>query len=113
VDWSKAQDRSGAMIVTAVVVVGFGLGGLAGRMNFRNAMERWASFSIELTSDELVRQMGGQEVRIQRTSVRSIREYPQRGFVVTDNLGWRIFVPKTVANYDDFRQRILSWTANV
>jgi hypothetical protein len=53
--------------------------------------------------------MNGQEVRIQRINVRSIREFPNRGFVVEDNLGWRIFVPKIVENYADFRQRILAW----
>ncbi len=110
VDWSNAQDRHAALVVTAIVFTGCGLGGLIGRISFRQAMERWATFEIEQTADELIRRIGGQEVRIMRTSVTSIREFPNRGFVVTDNLGWRIFVPKMIANYSDFRERILRWT---
>jgi hypothetical protein len=111
VDWSKPQDRRAAGIVTLVVVVGFGLASIAGRFAFTSTMRTWESFQVELTDDELIRQMNGQETRIQRPAVNSIREYPRRGFVVTDNLGWRIFVPRMVANYEDFRQRILTWGA--
>ena len=97
------------MFVTAVVAIGFGLGGIAGRVSFRDAMRRWESFEVELNENELVRRMNGQEVRIQRVSVTSIREFRYRGFVVTNNLGWRVFVPKMVENYEDFKQRILAW----
>ncbi len=92
-----------------VVMLGLALGTLAGQFSFRTKMRRWESFSIELTPEELVRQMDGQETRIQRANVKSIREYPQRGFVVIDNLGWRIFVPKIIANYSEFRSEILAW----
>lgn len=108
-DWSRATDRKAAGIVITVVCVGFGLGGIAGRISFRNTMESWRTFEIELTPTEIVRQMRGQEVRIQRAKVISIREFPQRGFVITDDLGWRIFVPKMIENYEDFRTRILAW----
>lgn len=110
VDWAKAEDRRAALIVTAVVVIGFGVGGLVGRFSFRTSMQRWESFEVELTPKELVRKMGGQEVRIQRAGVTSIREFPKRGFVVTDNLGWRIFVPKMIGEYRGFRAEILKWT---
>jgi hypothetical protein len=110
VDWSRSQDRRAATIVTVIVVLGFGLASIAGRFAFTNTMRTWESFQIELTGDELIRQMNGQETRIQRLTVNSIREYPRRGFVITDNLGWRIFVPRIVQNYDDFRQRMLTWT---
>ncbi len=110
VDWSKAEDRRIALFITLIVTTGFGLGGIVGRVSFRNTMQNWQSFELELTPNELVRRMAGQEVRIQRGSVTSIREFPNRGFVVTDNLGWRIFAPKMIANYSDFRERILSWS---
>ncbi len=109
VNWTDASQRRAAMVVAGVVLLGLALGGLAGRFSFRAKMRRWESFSIELTPEELVRHMDGQETRIQRTNVKSIREYPQRGFVVVDNLGWRIFVPKIIANYAEFRIRILAW----
>jgi hypothetical protein len=110
VNWSQPQDRNAAMFVFGVVGIGALLGILAGRFSFRTKMKRWETFSVEVTSDELIRQMDGQETRIQRANVKSIREYPQRGFVIIDNLGWQIFVPKMVANYPDFRERILAWT---
>lgn len=109
VDWSRPQDRTAAEIVSAVVLVGLILGALVGRFGFRTRMRRWETFSIQLTPDSLIRQMDGQETRIRRSEVTSIREYPQRGFVITDNLGWKIFVPKVVGDYDDFRQQILTW----
>jgi hypothetical protein len=110
VDWSKPQDRRAAIFVAAILCVGTLVGFLAGRMSFRAKMNRWESFQVELTLEELVRQMDGEETRIQRSNVQSIREYPQRGFVITDNRGWRIFVPKLIANYQDFRERMLTWT---
>jgi hypothetical protein len=110
VDWSKPQDRTAAIFVICVVVMGMLLGALAGRFSFRTKMRRWESFSVELTPEELIRQMDGQETRIQRSNVKSIREYPQRGFVIIDNLGWQIFVPKIVANYEEFRAGILAWS---
>ena len=109
VDWSRAQDRNAAYIVMGVVLLGALLGALAGRFSFRVKMKRWQTFSVELTPEELIRQMDGQETRIQRRNVTSIREYPQRGFVIIDNLGWRIFVPKMVDGYQDFKQRIMAW----
>lgn len=109
VNWSRPHDRTAAIFVCCVVLIGLVIGGLAGRMNFRIVMRRWESFSVELTPEELIRQMDGQETRIQRNNVKSIREFGQRGFVIVDNLGWRIFVPKMVENYADFRKRILSW----
>lgn len=109
VNWSVPTQRHAAMFVSAVVITGLLLGGLVGRFSFRNAMRNWHTFSVELTPDELIRQLNGQEVRIQRASVTSIREFRGRGFVITDNLGWRIFVPKMVENYEDFKQRIVAW----
>ncbi len=109
VDWSNPNQRRAGMIVIGIVLIGIALGTLAGRFSFRTKMRRWESFSIELTPEELVRQMDGQETRIQRANVKSIREYPQRGFVVIDNLGWRIFVPKIIADYSEFRSEILAW----
>lgn len=108
-NWSRPQDRTSAFIATVVVIVGFGLGGLAGRFSFQNTMNNWETFDIELTDTELIRHLRGQEVRIQRANVTSLREYP-RGIMVTDNLGWRIYIPKFVDNYAEFRQRILSWS---
>lgn len=109
IHWSNTSDRRAAMVVAGVVLLGLALGGLAGRFSFRAKMRRWESFSIELTQNELIRQMDGQETRIQRANVKSIREYPQRGFVIVDNLGWRVFVPKIIANYQQFRDGILAW----
>jgi hypothetical protein len=109
VHWMDANERRAGLIVMGVVMLGLALGTLAGQFSFRTKMRRWESFSIELTPEELVRQMDGQETRIQRANVKSIREYPQRGFVVIDNLGWRIFVPKIIANYSEFRSEILAW----
>jgi len=112
VDWSRPQDRRAAAIVTVIVVVGFGLATVVARLTFTNTMRTWESFQIEFTPDELIRHMNGQETRIQRANVSSIREFPRRGFVITDHLGWRIFVPMIIEKYDDFRQRILTWTAS-
>lgn len=109
VDWSNPRDRAAGIFVICIVAVGLLLGALAGRFSFRNTMRNWESLEIQLTPEEIVRQLNGQEVRIQRAKVTSIREYPQRGFVITDKLGWRIFVPKMVENYEDFRQRIVAW----
>lgn len=109
VNWRVPQERHAALFVSLVVVVGLLLGGLAGRFTFRNTMKNWQTFSVELTPNELIRQLNGQEVRIERANVASIREFPARGFVVQDNLGWRIFVPKMVENYEDFKQRIVAW----
>lgn len=109
VDWSRPQDRRAAAIVTVIVVLGFGLAGIVGRLTFTTTMRNWESFQIELTDYELIRHMNGGETRIQRANVNSIREFPRRGFVVTDNLGWRVFIPTIVENYSDFRQRILAW----
>jgi hypothetical protein len=109
VSWSKPQERNAAIFVFGIVGIGALLGIFAGRFSFRTKMRRWESFSVEITGDELIRQMDGQETRIQRANVKSIREYPQRGFVIVDNLGWQIFVPKIVAKYEDFRERILTW----
>lgn len=105
VHWADADERRAGLIV----MLGLVLGTLAGRFGFRTQMRRWESFSVELTPEELVRQMDGQETRIQRANVKSIREYPQRGFVVIDQMGWRIFVPKIIANYSEFRSEILTW----
>jgi hypothetical protein len=110
IHWSDSNQRRAAMVVAGVVLLGLALGGLAGRFSFRAKMRRWESFSIELTQDELVRQMDGQETRIQRANVKSIREYPQRGFVIVDNCGWRVFVPKIIANYQEFRAGMLAWS---
>jgi len=109
VNWSRAEDRRAAAIVAVVIAIGMTLGALIGRFSFRMKSLRWESFSVELTSDELIRQMDGQETRIQRANVKSIREYPRRGFLIVDNMGWQIFVPKIIANYEDFRERILTW----
>ena len=109
VHWADADERRAGLIVISVVMLGLVLGTLAGRFGFRTQMRRWESFSVELTPEELVRQMDGQETRIQRANVKSIREYPQRGFVVIDQMGWRIFVPKIIANYSEFRSEILTW----
>lgn len=109
VDWSNPRDRMAAMIVIAVVVVGMLLGILAGRFSFNNTMHNWETFEVELTPTELIRQLRGQEVRIQRANLRSIREYPRRGFVIVDNLGWQIFVPSVIQDYESFRREILNW----
>ncbi len=106
---SDPEDRRAAMMVTSLIFLGLLFGGAAGRFSFRNTMRRWETFSVQLTSDALIRQMDGQETAIQRDNVSSVREVPRRGFVITDNLGWRIFVPKIVANYEDFRERIIAW----
>ncbi len=108
---ATADDRRAAMIVTSVIFLGLLFGAAVGRFSFRTMLRRWESFSVRLTPENLVREMDGQETRIQRTNVASIREYPRRGFVITDKLGWRIFVPKMVANYNDFREQILVWAS--
>lgn len=110
-NWADPHSRTAAIFVSCVVVLGLLLGALGGRYNFRTIMRRWESFSVEVTPTELVRQMDGSETRIQRNNVASIREYP-RGFVVRDKIGWQIFVPRVVQNYDAFRQEILQWTAS-
>jgi hypothetical protein len=110
VNWSRVEDRRAAAIVAVVVVIAMTLGALIGRFSFRMKSLRWESFSVEIAPDELIRQMDGQETRIQRANVKSIREYPRRGFLIVDKLGWQIFVPRIVANYEDFRERILTWT---
>lgn len=109
VNWSNPPERTAGIFVCAIVVIGLLLGTLAGRFRFRTTMKRWESFSVELTPTELIRQMDGRETRIQRANVRSIREFGQRGMVIRDNLGWQIFVPRVVANYQEFRQQILAW----
>ena len=108
-DWANPQDRYVAMLVSSVVLLALLVGAAAGRFSFRNTMRRWESFSIQLTPNALIRQMDGQQTQIQRTNVTSIREYPRRGFVITDKLGWRIFVPKVIRDYNEFRESILSW----
>jgi hypothetical protein len=109
VDWSNPKERQAGIFVGCVVLAGLVLGGIAGRFSFRTKMRRWESFSIEVTPDDLVRQMDGEETRIHRSNLRSIREYPRRGFVIIDTLGWQIFVPKIIANYQEFRAQILAW----
>ena len=108
-DWANPQDRYVAMLVSSVVLLALLIGAAAGRFSFRNTMRRWESFSIQLTPNALIRQMDGHQTQIQRTNVASIREYPRRGFVITDKLGWRIFVPKVIRDYNEFRESILSW----
>ena len=108
-DWANPQDRYVAMLVSSVVLLALLIGAAAGRFSFRNTMRRWESFSIQLTPNALIRQMDGRQTQIQRTNVASIREYPRRGFVITDKLGWRIFVPKVIRDYNEFRESILSW----
>ncbi len=109
VNWGSPQDRYAAMLVSSVVLLALLIGTAAGRFSFRNTMRRWESFSVQLTPNTLIRQMDGRETQIQRTDVVSIREYPRRGVVVTDKLGWRIFVPKVIRDYNDFRDSILGW----
>lgn len=109
VNWADANSRQAAILVSCVVALGLGLGGLVGRYNFRTTMRRWQTFSVEVTETELIRQMGGQETRIARGNVTSLREFPRRGMVVTDNLGWRTFVPRIVGDYEGFRSEILKW----
>lgn len=109
VDWSNPQDRYSAMLVSSVVLLALLVGAAAGRFTFRNTMRRWESFSVQLTPNALIRQMDGQQTQIERANVTSIREYPRRGVVVTDKLGWRIFVPKVIRDYNDFREHILAW----
>jgi multisubunit Na+/H+ antiporter MnhB subunit len=109
VNWARQEDRRAALIVSIVVVCGMAFGTFVGRFSFRLKSQRWESFAVEVTADELVRQMDGEETRIARENVVSIREYPRRGMVVTDRIGWRIFVPQTVENYSGFREEILKW----
>ena len=108
--WSS-KDVTAAVATGGLIAVGLFLALMVGRFKFRSTMRRWESFSIELTPSELVRQMDGRETRILRANVASIREFPRRGFVVTDKNGWRIYVPRIVEGYRDFRETILKWMA--
>ncbi|MFO0581504.1 MAG: hypothetical protein U0229_04455 [Anaeromyxobacter sp.] len=104
------RDQEGgyrALAVGLVILAVFAYWGWRRRLTrFR---ERWASFTIVLEPDALVRTVVGYpETRIPRAEVASVGEAPA-GVVVRAKGGQAIVVPRELDGYDRLRAAVASW----